>query len=148
MKAPANLASERLKRQIDRLLDEVEAAVSQLDWLVVRDRTQAVLALDPENADAATFLAAAERALNPSVSILQPLSSVQYSRRRPNHGVQGRSRPGPGCDKPPCGQSLAGSDRCRTQRHRPSGHLRSVEPQTGYIRPVRRVRLRQTESVG
>ena len=41
------MASERLKRQIDGLLDEVEAAVSQLDWLVVRDRTQAVLALDP-----------------------------------------------------------------------------------------------------
>ena len=48
--------SERLKRQIDGLLDEVEAAVSQLDWQVVRDRTQVVLALDPENADAATYL--------------------------------------------------------------------------------------------
>jgi len=67
--------SERLKRQIDGLLDEVEAAVSQLDWLVVRDRTQAVLALDSENADAATFLAAAERALSGSVSIQQPLSN-------------------------------------------------------------------------
>jgi hypothetical protein len=69
------LVSERLKRQIDGLLDEVEAAVSQLDWLVVRDRTQAVLALDSENADAATFLAAAERALSGSVSIQQPLSN-------------------------------------------------------------------------
>ena len=63
------MASERLKQQIDRLLDEVEAAVSQLDWLVARDRTQAVLALDPENADATTFLAAAERALSASASI-------------------------------------------------------------------------------
>ena len=70
------MASERLKRQIDRLPDEVEAAVSQLDWLVVRDRTQAVLALDPENADAATYLAAAERALSASASIQQPLSSI------------------------------------------------------------------------
>ena len=69
------MASERLKRQIDGLLDEVEEAVSKLDWLVVRDRTQAVLALDPENADAATFLAAAERALTGSVSIQQPLSN-------------------------------------------------------------------------
>jgi serine/threonine protein kinase len=69
------LASERLKRQIDGLLDEVEEAVSQLDWPVVRDRTQAVLALDPENADAATFLAAAERALSGSASIQQPLSN-------------------------------------------------------------------------
>ena len=73
------MASERLKRRIDGLLDEVEAAVSQLDWLVVRDRTQAVLALDPENADAATFLAAAERALSASVSIQQPLSSESPS---------------------------------------------------------------------
>ena len=70
------MASERLKRQTDGLLDEVAAAVSQLDWLVVRDRTQAVLALDPENSDAATSLAAAERALNPSVSILQRLSRI------------------------------------------------------------------------
>ena len=68
------MASERLKRQIDGLLDEVEEAVSQLDWLVVRDRTQAVLALDPENVDAATSLAAAERALNATVFIQQPLS--------------------------------------------------------------------------
>ena len=90
---PAHLASERLKRQIDGLLDEVEAAVSQLDWLVVRDRTQAVLALDPENADAATFLAAAERALNPSVSILQPLSSIVVDgQTRASKGEVGRVR--------------------------------------------------------
>ena len=69
------MASERLKRQIDGLLDEVEEAVSQLDWLVVRDRTQAVLALDPENGDAATFLAAAERALSGASSTQQPPSN-------------------------------------------------------------------------
>jgi len=57
------VASERLKRQIDGLLDEVEAAVSALDWEVVRDRTNAVLALDPENGDALTYLAAAEKSL-------------------------------------------------------------------------------------
>jgi hypothetical protein len=61
---PIDVASERLKRQIDGLLDEVEEAVSQLNWVVVRERTQAVLALDPENRDALTFLAAAERALS------------------------------------------------------------------------------------
>ena len=63
MWAPIELASERLKRRIDGFLDEVENAVSQLDWVVVRDRTMAILALDPENQDAQTFLAAAERAL-------------------------------------------------------------------------------------
>ena len=57
------MASERLKRQIDRLLDEVETAVSQLDWDLVRDRGRAVLALDPDNPDALSFLSAADRAL-------------------------------------------------------------------------------------
>ena len=93
MKAPARLASERLKRQIDRFLDEVEAAVSQLDWLVVRDRTQAVLALDPENADATTFLAAEERALSASASIQQPLSSIVVDgQTRASKGEVGRVR--------------------------------------------------------
>ena len=87
------MASERLKRQIDGLLDEVEAAVSQLDWLIVRDRTQAVLALDPENADAATFLAAAERALSASASIQQPLSSIVVDgQTRASKGEVGRVR--------------------------------------------------------
>ena len=87
------MASERLKRQIDRLLDEVEAAVSQLDWPVVRDRTQAVLALDPENADATTFLAAAERALSASASIQQPLSSILVDgQTRASKGEVGRVR--------------------------------------------------------
>ena len=87
------MASERLKRQIARLLDEVEAAVSQLDWLVVRDRTQAVLALDPENADATAFLAAAERALSASASIQQPLSSIVVDgQTRASKGEVGRVR--------------------------------------------------------
>ena len=87
------MASERLKRQIDRLLDEVEAAVSQLDWLVVRDRTQAVLALDPENADATAFLAAAERAHSASASIQQPLSSIVVDgQTRASKGEVGRVR--------------------------------------------------------
>ena len=50
------MASDRLKRQIDGLLDEVEEAVSALDWVGVRDRTKAVLALDPENGDALAYL--------------------------------------------------------------------------------------------
>jgi predicted ATPase/class 3 adenylate cyclase len=56
------MPTERVQRQIDRLLDETEAALAQLDWPEVRARADAVLALDPENEDARTFLAAAERA--------------------------------------------------------------------------------------
>jgi hypothetical protein len=55
--------SERVQRQIDRLLDEAEQAVSTLDWALVRDKSQTALAFDPDSADAGEFLAAAERAL-------------------------------------------------------------------------------------
>ena len=57
------MASERVQRRIDILLDEADQAIAQSDWSVVRDRAQNVLALDPDNSDAATFLAAADRAL-------------------------------------------------------------------------------------
>ena len=71
------MASERIQRQIDRLLDQVEEAVELLDWHVVRSRAQAVLALDPENADAVTFLASAERALggSPPLTIAESVTS-------------------------------------------------------------------------
>jgi len=57
------MASERLQRQIDRLLDEAEEAISGFDWDALLQRAQAVLAMDPENRDAIAFLATAERAL-------------------------------------------------------------------------------------
>ena len=63
------MASERIQRRIDRLLDQVEEAVDQLDWETVFNRSQAVLALDPGNADASDFLASAERALGGSTSL-------------------------------------------------------------------------------
>ena len=55
------MARERAQRRIDRLLDEDEDAVSQLDWNLVSNRAQAVLAFYPENLDRLAFLAAAER---------------------------------------------------------------------------------------
>ncbi len=56
------MATERIQRRIERLLDEADEAFAQGDWEVVRDRTQKVLALDPENTDATSFLQATERA--------------------------------------------------------------------------------------
>ena len=56
------MASERIQRQIDRFLDEAEEAVTQGDWGLAADRAGKVLALDPENSDAVTYFAAAERA--------------------------------------------------------------------------------------
>ncbi len=60
------MASERLQRQIEILLDEAEAAIKELDWRVVHDRAQAVLAIDPENGEGRAFQATAERALGGS----------------------------------------------------------------------------------
>jgi hypothetical protein len=56
------MPSERVQRQIDRLLDECEEAVRLKNWALVRDQAQAALDLDPDCADAQQFLAAAQRA--------------------------------------------------------------------------------------
>lgn len=55
------MTSERVQRQIDRFLDEAEEAMGVSDWARVRDRSENALRLDPENADAMAFLAAADR---------------------------------------------------------------------------------------
>ncbi len=57
------MASDRIRRRIERLLDEADEAVARFDWSAVRLSAEAVLALDPENSDALAFLAGAERAL-------------------------------------------------------------------------------------
>ena len=61
---PLIMASERVQRQIDRLLDEAEEAFAKRDWQVVRDNARDVIGLDPANQDALTFFNAAEQALN------------------------------------------------------------------------------------
>ena len=62
------MTSERIQRRIENLLDEADAALVERDWATVLDRAQTVLALDPDNADAQTFLAAAERSLGNSAA--------------------------------------------------------------------------------
>ena len=57
------MASERVQRRIDRLLDQAEEAMDRLDWESVRDVTRVVLGLDPENRDALAFLASVEQVL-------------------------------------------------------------------------------------
>ncbi len=57
------MVSERVQRQIDGLLERAERAIAQFDWSQVRDCARAALDLDPENKDAQTYLAAAERNL-------------------------------------------------------------------------------------
>jgi len=57
------MQSERIQQRIERMLAEADEAVAASDWARVRDRATNVLAFDPENHDAQTYLAAADRAL-------------------------------------------------------------------------------------
>ena len=60
------MASDRIQRRIERLLDQIEQAMDSLEWATVRDRAQAALALDANNSDALTFLVAADQVLGAS----------------------------------------------------------------------------------
>ncbi|MCH7712060.1 MAG: AAA family ATPase [Chloroflexi bacterium] len=71
------MTSQRVQRQIDRLLDEAEAAFAQRDWLAVRERAQDALTLEPENQDALTFLTAAERALEANTRSGPPIPQTE-----------------------------------------------------------------------
>ena len=57
------MASERVRRQIDRMLDDVEEAAVSRDWPLVLERSRMIFAVDPENEDAAAFATLAEAAL-------------------------------------------------------------------------------------
>jgi len=60
------MASDRIQRRIDSLLDEADQAIANEDWPTVASRVRSVLAIDPANSDAVAYLAAAERALGGS----------------------------------------------------------------------------------
>ena len=59
------MPSERIQRQIDRLLDEADEAITSQDWTTVGNHARSALRLDPENQDAMSYLAAAERDMHP-----------------------------------------------------------------------------------
>ena len=58
------MPSDRVQRQIDRLLDEAEQAIAGRDLALVEARCDAALALDAQNADALSYLAAARQRLH------------------------------------------------------------------------------------
>ncbi len=87
------MMSERIRRQIERFLDAAEEAASRFDWDSVRENAHAVLRLDPENADALTYLAAADRdiaAASPASGAPQPTLVSQPSSAHPTSFVNGR----------------------------------------------------------
>ncbi len=70
------MASERVQRRIDRLLDQIEAEADQENWERVCARAELILDFAPDNADAAAFLATGERvrAENSRLSIFSAVS--------------------------------------------------------------------------
>jgi two-component system, cell cycle sensor histidine kinase and response regulator CckA len=73
------MASERIQKQIDRLLDEGELALAQDDWDRMKQLGERVLLLDPDNKDAIAFVEISQRALGntpaPPQLETQPLQS-------------------------------------------------------------------------
>ena len=65
-------------------MDEAETAFAQRDWSGLQERSQDALALDPENGDALTFLAAAQKGLATSGAE----SSADPHSPRPQAGSQ------------------------------------------------------------
>jgi len=63
------VASERIQRQIDRLL-------TNGSWPTVDSRARSVLAIDPANSAAVAYLAAADRALNGSIPAAKGVSTT------------------------------------------------------------------------
>ncbi|MCH7642200.1 MAG: serine/threonine protein kinase, partial [Chloroflexi bacterium] len=67
------MPSDRVRRRIERLLDQAEEAVETLDWPRAREVAGSVLAVDPDNDDARSFLAMAEHNLDDASSRPVPL---------------------------------------------------------------------------
>ena len=62
----AAMPSERVQKRIDQFLDEAEEALGRNAWELAEQRAQALLSLDPDNGDAATYLEGAVRGLGRS----------------------------------------------------------------------------------
>ena len=77
------MASERLQRQIDRLLIEAEEAIPQLNRTSVRDYAHAVLAIGPENSEGLDFLEPAPQRL--SISDASPTTGPPAAPTLPPH---------------------------------------------------------------
>jgi uncharacterized membrane protein YhaH (DUF805 family) len=57
------MLSDRVQRQVDRLLDQAEEAIALRQWEDLRATCEVVLNLDPDNADAARYLVLADKSL-------------------------------------------------------------------------------------
>ncbi len=91
------MVSERVQRQIDRHLDEAEAAFEAGDWDRLRELCDRVLRLDHENADARAFLEAAEHDSGVATSPNRAIETAEHltpvpERQHPDSFAGGRYR--------------------------------------------------------
>ena len=68
------MPSERLQRQIDRLLDEAAAAAEAKDWAASANAARRVLAVDADNAEATSFIHMAEATTEATATDATPAS--------------------------------------------------------------------------
>ena len=57
------MLSERVQRQVDRLLDQAEEAIALRHWEDLRATCETLLSLDPDNSDASRYLILANDSL-------------------------------------------------------------------------------------
>ena len=91
------MASERIQRRIDRLLDQIEEAADLREWGQVILLAEDLLAFAPDNADARTFLDAAQRRLSGQQGSIDKVRILAAS---PSATPWGQKRPRPRLMRP------------------------------------------------
>ncbi len=84
------MASDRIQRQVERLLDEAEKAFEEHDWHALLAHSQDVIRLDPENREALTFFSVAERVLGSSAPTGQQPPAPSQTPDQPTSFANGR----------------------------------------------------------
>ncbi len=77
------MASERTKRRLERLLDQIDEAEANGNWESVRSLALDVLEFDGENSEASAYLRVAERRIAESATIPGQSHSAPVSPREP-----------------------------------------------------------------
>ena len=91
------MPSERVQRQIDRLLDEAEQSLGKRDWAQVSELCQYILTLDPADQDARVFLATAKVGLGetPGPETAEPASATAVGAQHAEHRQHSPAPPVP-----------------------------------------------------
>ena len=78
------MPSERIQRQIDRLLDQADQAFGEIDYEALQKFAEAILRVGPENSDALTYLDASKRDMSTagspqSTAVVPPSSQTDVT---------------------------------------------------------------------